>query len=414
MSKKIYTQIRNEWHSNWWLALELLLVSVVMWYVVDYMFVITNTYNEPHGFDVSHCYLIEMGKLTDKSSDYIPNDTLLVEEIETLVDRLRHRPEVEAVSLSANSYPYNGSNSSITIRYDTLLSDYCIVRSVTPDFFRVFRYEGIRGETPEELAQMLSDGNFMASDNLFLSKYDQRLTSFVGKSFFLGNDSAQTFRLIASLNPVRYSDYEPVWSWTSCFVVSLLLRDWYDTNLELCVRVKADQDVDFIERLRADSEKQFRIGNVFIADIVPFANIRRDYQMDETIQIRNYLFGMGFLLLNIFLGLLGTFWFRTQQRRSEIALRKALGSTNRDVFRRLLAEGMVILVIATIPAVIVDWNLAYAELNYWMNGTTLEPVRFIITVAITFLLIALMIVLGTYIPARKAMKIEPAEALHDE
>ena len=412
MSKKIYTQIRNEWHSNWWLALELLLVSVVMWYVVDYMFVITNTYNEPHGFDVSHCYLIEMGKLTDKSSDYIPNDTLLVEEIETLVDRLRHRPEVEAVSLSANSYPYNGSNSSITIRYDTLLSDYCIVRSVTPDFFRVFRYEGIRGETPEELAQMLSDGNFMASDNLFLSKYDQRLTSFVGKSFFLGNDSAQTFRLIASLNPVRYSDYEPVWSWTSCFVVSLLLRDWYDTNLELCVRVKADQDVDFIERLRADSEKQFRIGNVFIADIVPFANIRRDYQMDETIQIRNYLFGMGFLLLNIFL--LGTFWFRTQQRRSEIALRKALGSTNRDVFRRLLAEGMVILVIATIPAVIVDWNLAYAELNYWMNGTTLEPVRFIITVAITFLLIALMIVLGTYIPARKAMKIEPAEALHDE
>ena len=403
MSKKIYTQIRNEWHSNWWLALELLLVSVVMWYVVDYMFVITNTYNEPHGFDVSHCYLIEMGKLTDKSSDYIPNDTLLVEEIETLVDRLRHRPEVEAVSLSANSYPYNGSNSSITIRYDTLLSDYCIVRS-----------ERIRGETPEELAQMLSDGNFMASDNLFLSKYDQRLTSFVGKSFFLGNDSAQTFRLIASLNPVRYSDYEPVWSWTSCFVVSLLLRDWYDTNLELCVRVKADQDVDFIERLRADSEKQFRIGNVFIADIVPFANIRRDYQMDETIQIRNYLFGMGFLLLNIFLGLLGTFWFRTQQRRSEIALRKALGSTNRDVFRRLLAEGMVILVIATIPAVIVDWNLAYAELNYWMNGTTLEPVRFIITVAITFLLIALMIVLGTYIPARKAMKIEPAEALHDE
>ena len=261
---------------------------------------------------------------------------------------------------------------------------------------------------------MLSDGNFMASDNLFLSKYDQRLTSFVGKSFFLGNDSAQTFRLIASLNPVRYSDYEPVWSWTSCFVVSLLLRDWYDTNLELCVRVKADQDVDFIERLRADSEKQFRIGNVFIADIVPFANIRRDYQMDETIQIRNYLFGMGFLLLNIFLGLLGTFWFRTQQRRSEIALRKALGSTNRDVFRRLLAEGMVILVIATIPAVIVDWNLSYAELNYWMNGTTLEPVRFIITVAITFLLIALMIVLGTYIPARKAMKIEPAEALHDE
>ena len=112
-----------------------------------------------------------------------------------------------------------------------MLSDYCIVRSVTPDFFRVFRYEGIRGETPEELAQMLSDGNFMASDNLFLSKYDQRLTSFVGKSFFLGNDSAQTFRLIASLNPVRYSDYEPVWSgllvlWFLCYCVIGMTLIW--------------------------------------------------------------------------------------------------------------------------------------------------------------------------------------------
>ena len=38
--------------------------------------------------------------------------------------------------------------------------------------------------------------------------------------------------------------------------------------------------------------------------------------------------GMGFLLLNIFLGLLGTFWFRTQQRRSEIALHKAHGATD--------------------------------------------------------------------------------------
>ena len=36
MNKKLFTQIKNEWHSNLWIATELLLVSVVMWYVVDY------------------------------------------------------------------------------------------------------------------------------------------------------------------------------------------------------------------------------------------------------------------------------------------------------------------------------------------------------------------------------------------
>lgn len=37
MTKKLLTQIKNEWLSNLWLVLELLVVSVVMWYVVDYL-----------------------------------------------------------------------------------------------------------------------------------------------------------------------------------------------------------------------------------------------------------------------------------------------------------------------------------------------------------------------------------------
>lgn len=123
---------------------------------------------------------------------------------------------------------------------------------------------------------------------------------------------------------------------------------------------------------------------------------------------------MFFLLLNIFLGLLGTFWFRTQQRRGEIALMKSLGETDHSVFVRQLVEGLLLLVIATIPAVFINWNLANSELNAWMNGTTIEGGRFIITVLISFILIALMIVVGIWIPARKAMKVQPAEALHNE
>lgn len=66
MNKKLLTQIKNEWRSNLWLVTELLLVSVVMWYIVDYMYVKAAVYYEPRGFDISHCYLIQMGRLTDK------------------------------------------------------------------------------------------------------------------------------------------------------------------------------------------------------------------------------------------------------------------------------------------------------------------------------------------------------------
>ncbi len=66
------------------------------------------------------------------------------------------------------------------------------------------------------------------------------------------------------------------------------------------------------------------------------------------------------------------------------------------------------------PALIIALNLAKAELNSWRNGTTLEWDRLLLCAAASFVLIALMIVIGIWYPARRAMRVQPAEALHDE
>ena len=214
----------------------------------------------------------------------------------------------------------------------------------------------------------------------------------------------------AALKDVRYSDFQQARN-SYTFLYKL---GWYDPGLELCLRVRANQDHDFIRRLKEDSEKQFRIGNIFISEIRSFKDIRRNYQQAWSNDLRNYVMGMGFLLLNIFLGLLGTFWFRTQQRRSEIALHKAHGASDINVFIRLVSEGLLLLLLVTPIAFIIDYNLANMELNSWRNGTTLEWGRLLLCAAISFVLIGLMIAIGISIPARKAMKVQPAEALHDE
>lgn len=411
MTKKLLVQIKNEWRNNLWLALELLVVSVVMWFVVDYLYTRMATYLEPRGFDISHCYLIEMGKLTDKSPDYIPNQTDEQEDADILelVDRLRRRPEIEAVSLSQNSYPYNGSNSTDLVQYDTLVSgNWTIRRLVTPDFVRVFRYQGTRGETPEQLAGMLEKGEFLASDNLY-RKYGHPLTEFVGKSFRLFGDTIQTYRLGAALKDVRYNDFEQARD-SYTFLYKL---DWYDTGLELCVRVRENQDHDFIQRLKTDSEKQFRIGNVFISEIRSFKDIRRNFQQTWSNDLRNYVMGMGFLLLNIFLGLLGTFWFRTQQRRGEVALRMAMGANRKNIFYRLITEGLLLLSMSALPAVLIAFNIGYTELVDISQMAFTVP-RFLIAILLTYLLMAIMIILGVLYPALQSMKVQPAEALRDE
>lgn len=67
-------------------------------------------------------------------------------------------------------------------------------------------------------------------------------------------------------------------------------------------------------------------------------------------------------MLNIFLGVIGTFWFRTQHRRREVALRMAMGSSRRGIFLRLMGEGILLLTVAAIPALIIAFNVGIAEL----------------------------------------------------
>ena len=68
----ILKQIRNEWNSNLFLFMELLLVFVVLWYIVDWTLVTARVYHAPMGFDTEHCYNIAVGKLGENSPLYYP------------------------------------------------------------------------------------------------------------------------------------------------------------------------------------------------------------------------------------------------------------------------------------------------------------------------------------------------------
>ena len=116
-------------------------------------------------------------------------------------------PCSNCVSLSLASYPYNGSNNSIFLGYDSLRARYIAAhRMVSPDFLRVFRYRGAHGEPPELLASVLERGDVLVSDNLF-DDYGVDMDTLVGRTVHsLNSDGLQT-RVGALIEPVRYSDF---------------------------------------------------------------------------------------------------------------------------------------------------------------------------------------------------------------
>ena len=134
---------------------------------------------------------------------------------------------------------------------------------------------------------------------------------------------------------------------------------------------------------------------------------KRGYRIPEQIAV------MGFLLFNIFLGIIGTFWFRTEQRKGEMGLRTALGSTRFSLKGIMIAEGLLLLTLIAIPALLICFNLHVSELTkgFYMDYTI---ARFVAGFFITYLVMAVMIILGIWYPAHQMVRLEPADALRYE
>lgn len=433
MMKKLFTQIRNEWRSNFFLALELLVVFVVLWYIVDWCCTTARVYFAPMGFDTEHCYNLKVNRLTPNSALYEDNHTAEddMDALLEIAERLRHRPGVEAVAISQNSIPYNNGSNGIETFVDTV-SVYAMLRLVQPDYMRLFRIQGVavqgadgktvRTTSSDSLAAVLDPGTMILSRNV-TAKYEELnipdATSLLGRQLPLWKqDSDSRLRVAGIAEPIRWNHFETADQWGGPFLATdfpreVMLQYENPAYLQLSLRVKPEADRGFMDALLADADRLYRVGNIYILDIQPFTQLRYISELEDVNDARTQLCILGFLLLNIFLGVVGTFWFRTQHRRKEVALRMAMGSTRRGIFVRLIAEGLLLLTLAAAPAIVIALNLGMAEL---VDVTQLpfDTFRFFLALVLSWLLMALMVVVGIWYPARRAMKIQPAEALHDE
>lgn len=185
--------------------------------------------------------------------------------------------------------------------------------------------------------------------------------------------------------------------------------------VRFAIRVKPEADRDFETFFIQQMENQLSIGPYYLMGLTSFKDKRTsfEYLTGEKAEVEKELAISFFLLINIFLGIIATFWYRTEQHTNEIGLRMALGSSRNNVKKLINTEGLLLLTFICVPALIICINIQVFELNnqYYMDYTF---GRFITSIGLTYLLIAIMILFGTYIPAQKASKLQPAEALHNE
>jgi putative ABC transport system permease protein len=134
----------------------------------------------------------------------------------------------------------------------------------------------------------------------------------------------------------------------------------------------------------------------------------------ESIRLRRFvlvLFGIfaAVALVLAAVGLYGVMAYSVAERRREIGIRVALGATRQRVLRDVLAEALGLAGVALVVGVLVAQPLTrlIATMLFGVGRTDA------VTYAGVWLVLAAVALLASYIPARRAARVDPMTALRN-
>ncbi len=115
----------------------------------------------------------------------------------------------------------------------------------------------------------------------------------------------------------------------------------------------------------------------------------------------------------LFLASLGIYaikGYMVASRTSEIGIRKALGATHRDILGMVLREGMVLTLTGLVVGLLLGLAAARLIRSLLYDVSPVDPVSMVVTAV----LLGAVSLFASYIPARRAAKVDPMVALRSE
>lgn len=167
--------------------------------------------------------------------------------------------------------------------------------------------------------------------------------------------------------------------------------------------LKGDRDATMhalVEKLRAiDSTR-------LIGEERSMVQIKRDSYSGDYAMIKILSFVIFLLTFVNALGIVGLTTFWVNQRRKQIGIRRALGSTKAGVIRYFMMENILLVIFAAAVGTII----AYVNSSYMVRTQSASPLP-IEYVLITVVFLLLVTLLAAYSPVRRAAQISPVEAV---
>ena len=439
MKKDNTAMIRLILHTLWarrrrngWLLAELILVSVISWAIFDPVIVSLHDRNLPLGYDADRMAIISFGELPPEAPGYDAaawDSAGRMRTLESIMLRVRQHSDVAlATPLIGAGFPGgNGSvSTALSLPKDTLDTMWNMLEYVAgQQFFETFAFRPSQGRTLQELSGYLCSerGYIMTEDLLQVGWGD---TDPRGKFLpFISYGDTNYVEVPGAIGPIKKRLDEKPRPFLIRSMDPAQIFGAVSSRMQVALRLKDGVSMTrFLHDFQPWMLEHLKAGNLYANKVQCYRTMLEDQAYaTNTALFRRSLALSVFFLVNLCLGVAGTFWVQTRTRREEVGVHLSFGATPRRIRAMLLLEGAVLVTLAVAVGCLIYWN--YAMVDGLAAGSTTEryvglywtdnfSVHFAVISLVVYAVLLAVTLFGVWMPARRISRIPPTEALRDE
>ncbi|MGA8142319.1 MAG: ABC transporter permease [Candidatus Acidiferrales bacterium] len=355
------------------------------------------------GFDAQNLLTVKV----DLPSHRYSKDPEVTAFFAELLQRVKTLPGVESASANS-SLPFTGAGSGtsftiegrpVALAGENLLTEVCVIK---PDYFRTMRIPLERGRefTGREDAQ---ESHVVIVSESLVRKYLPTEDPLGKKITIDMKDLNVPSEIVGVVGDIKQYGLDTAARVTVYWPHPELAYN----SMTLVVRSKADP-AQLAGSIRAIVQS--------LDPDLPISEVRtmEDWMGDSVAQARFNTLVLGIFsaiaLLLAIIGIYGVMSATITERTQEIGIRMALGALPRDIWRQVLQAGAIIAIAGLGAGLAASFALTRLLASLLFNVKPDDPLTFAIVTA----LLATVALLACYVPARRAMRVDPMVALRYE
>jgi predicted permease len=370
------------------------------------LFVRTLANFESHNFGFDQRNLLTFG-LNPTRAGY--HDARLVNLYTRLLDRIQALPGVRAATL-IESAPFSGwssKNSSVSVEGSAQNpgNSEMYWQRVGPDFFSTMRIPIVLGRGIQRTDTATSP-KVAVVDETFTKKYFPGENP-IGHRFSLSSkyDPANSYEIVGVVRPAELTDVNPgvhPKGYASYAQFPKTLGQMY-------FEVRAEGPPATIVSELRNAVYQTDASLPLMALKTQAEETREALSFQRLLARLTTIFGLLALLLAM-IGLYGTIAYAVTRKTNEIGVRMALGARPTNILGMVLRQGITLTLIGVAFGVVATLGGTRLVSSMIFGVSPYDPLTFVAVAAI----LSIVALLACYIPARRAMKVDPMVALRYE